>query len=210
VVHCSRLFLTASLPWRANENIWLSLHCSKQGQGELRGKPHRSNRCGDFAAYEDHQLHRREDSASSLTPNDNCQRLMLVYRVAYPWPCEIPLTAEGRAKRKKTDPGFAWKGCSKELLGTGGVPRQRCIIRLYGISADDSLGRLPPTQTKGIPGFPSKTPVAQMHFASELPLSEADRSINMAGQLMITQANLGASRKKMGKLQASFIVDKMV
>jgi hypothetical protein len=26
-------------------------------------------------------------------------------------------------------------------------------------------------QTTGIPGFPSKTPVAQMPFASELPLS---------------------------------------
>jgi hypothetical protein len=66
--------------------------------------------------------------------------------------------------------------------------------------ADDPLRQLPPTQTEGIPGFPSKTPVAQMHFAWEFPLSEGDRSINMAGQLMITQANLGASRKKMGKL----------
>ena len=30
-------------------------------------------------------------------------------------------------------------------------------------------------QMKGIPFFPSKTPVAQMHFASELPLSLAAR-----------------------------------
>jgi hypothetical protein len=59
---------------------------------------------------------------------------------------------------------------------TGGVPRQRCIIRIYGFSADDSLGGLPPTQAKGIPGHHSKTPVAQMPFASELPLSQGNHS----------------------------------
>jgi hypothetical protein len=56
---------------------------------------------------------------------------------------------------------------------------------------NDPLGRLSPTQTKGIPGFQSKTPVAQMHIASELPLSEGDHSINIDGQMMITQTKPG-------------------
>ena len=34
----------------------------KEGQGELRGKQHRSNRCEASAAYEDHHLHRHADS----------------------------------------------------------------------------------------------------------------------------------------------------
>jgi len=38
--------------------------------------------------------------------------------------------------------------------------------------------RLSPTQTGGIPAFQSKTPVAQMHFASELHLSQGSHSIN--------------------------------
>jgi hypothetical protein len=38
--------------------------------------------------------------------------------------------------------------------------------------------RLSPTQTEGIPAFQSKTPVAQMHFASELHLSQGSHSIN--------------------------------
>jgi len=33
-------------------------------------------------------------------------------------------------------------------------------------------------QTKGIPDCQSKTPVAQMHFASEFPLSQGSHSIN--------------------------------
>jgi hypothetical protein len=45
--------------------------------------------------------------------------------------------------------------------------------------ADDLLKRLPPTQTKGLPGFRSKTPVAQMHFASELPLCRGSPSMNI-------------------------------
>jgi hypothetical protein len=61
---------------------------------------------------------------------------------------------------------------------TGGVLRQRCIIRIHGISGDDPLERLPPRQTRSIPGFHSKTPVAQMPFVSELPLSHDDQRIN--------------------------------
>ena len=34
----------------------------KVGWGELRGKQHRSNRCGAFAAWKDKHLHRREDN----------------------------------------------------------------------------------------------------------------------------------------------------
>jgi hypothetical protein len=44
-------------------------------------------------------------------------------------------------------------------------------IRIYQIPACCHLKRLPPTQTRGIPDFQGKTPVAQMHFASELPLA---------------------------------------
>jgi len=40
------------------------------------------------------------------------------------------------------------------------------------------LNRLSPTQTGGIPAFQSKTPVAQIHFASELPLSQGSHRIN--------------------------------
>ena len=44
------------------------LSCEKEGQGEQRGKPHRSNRCGDFAAHEDQPLRRPEErpTASKL------------------------------------------------------------------------------------------------------------------------------------------------
>ena len=40
------------------------------------------------------------------------------------------------------------------------------------------LNRLSPMQTEGIPAFLSKTPVAQMHFAPELPLSQGSHSID--------------------------------
>jgi hypothetical protein len=56
-------------------SAWLVLHCSKEGQGELRGKPHRSNRCGDFAAYEDQHLRRREDRRKGSKLLDEWQRL---------------------------------------------------------------------------------------------------------------------------------------
>jgi len=41
-------------------------------------------------------------------------------------------------------------------------------IRIYGIAACGALKRLPPTQTRAIPGLQGETPVAQMHFALEL------------------------------------------
>jgi len=62
-------------------------------------------------------------------------------------------------------------------------------IRIYRIPACDPLKRLPPMQTMSIPGFQGKTPVAQMHFASELPLSQGNHSIN--GQMMTIQPNYG-------------------
>jgi hypothetical protein len=60
-------------------------------------------------------------------------------------------------------------------------------IRIYGISASIPSKGPPPKQTRSIPGRQSKTPVAQMHFDSELPLSEDRHSIN--GCKMILQAN---------------------
>ena len=38
----------------------------REGQGELRGKPHRSNRCGASVAYEDQHLRRHEDTPIGL------------------------------------------------------------------------------------------------------------------------------------------------
>jgi hypothetical protein len=90
-------------------------------------------------------------------------------------------------------------GDDRRVEETGGVLRQRCIIRIYGTLADDPLGWLPPTQTKGIPGFQGKTPVAQMHFASELPLSQGNHSSTINDQRMIIQANPGLIREKWGK-----------
>jgi hypothetical protein len=46
-----------------------------------------------------------------------------------------------------------------------------------------------------------------MHFASELPLSEGDHSINIDGQMMITQANPGQTRKN-GESTAMSMIDK--
>jgi len=60
-------------------------------------------------------------------------------------------------------------------------------IRIYGIAACGPLKRLPPTQTRAIPGLQGKTPVAQMHFALELPLSQGNHSIN--GQRMNLEKN---------------------
>jgi hypothetical protein len=57
---------------------------------------------------------------------------------------------------------------------TGEDPRQRCI---FAFSLLVLLKWLPPTQTKDIPGCQSKTPAAQMHFASDLPLSQCSHSI---------------------------------
>ena len=50
-------------------------------------------------------------------------------------------------------------------------------IRIYGIRLVVRIERLPPMQTKVISGFHSTTPVAQMHSASELHLSQSSRSI---------------------------------
>ena len=72
------------------------------------------------------------------------------------------------------------------------------------IPANDPLERLPPTQTRGIPGCQGKTPVAQMHFASELPLSHSDSITNMDGQEKIIQANRGATGKEWGNFWKLF------
>jgi hypothetical protein len=45
-------------------------------------------------------------------------------------------------------------------------------IRIRWIAIFCSAPRLPPTQMKVVPSCQSKTPVAQMHFATELPLPE--------------------------------------
>jgi len=41
----------------------------KEGQGKLRGKQHRSNRCEASAAGKDHHLLRREDSPTGSNLN---------------------------------------------------------------------------------------------------------------------------------------------
>jgi hypothetical protein len=62
-------------------------------------------------------------------------------------------------------------------------------IRIYLIPADGPSKRLPPTQKKGIPGCQGKTPVAQTHFALELPLSQGNHRIDV--QKITIQANSG-------------------
>jgi hypothetical protein len=46
----------------------------------------------------------------------------------------------------------------------------------------------------GFPGCQGKTPVAQMHFASEFPLSKGTHLLNI--QKMTIQAHPGRTRKK--------------
>jgi len=72
---------------------------------------------------------------------------------------------------------------------TGEGPRQRCIFASMGFPAFGPLKQLSPTQTKSIPGCQSKTPAAQMHFASDLPLSQYSHII--IGQNMAIQADPG-------------------
>jgi len=62
-------------------------------------------------------------------------------------------------------------------------------IRIYWNPACCFLKRFPPTQTKFILRCQSKTAVAQMLFASELPLSPGNLIIN--SQKMIIWANPG-------------------
>jgi hypothetical protein len=50
-----------------------------------------------------------------------------------------------------------------------GGPRQRCIFASMGFLLVVLIKKLPPMKTRVIPVFEGKTPVAQMHFASELP-----------------------------------------
>ena len=53
----------------------ITFPAQKEGQGELRGKPHRSNRCKDFAANEDRHLRRRKDRSIGPKLDDEWQRL---------------------------------------------------------------------------------------------------------------------------------------
>ena len=83
-------------------------------------------------------------------------------------------------------PGFAWMRQCKSWMGQ----REFLDKAAYSHLLDFGLWpftKLPPTQTMGIPGFQSKTPVAQMHFVSELPLSQGSYSIN--GLKMSIQSN---------------------
>ncbi len=81
-------------------------------------------------------------------------------------------------------------GCDDVRAGWDrGSSSTKLHIRIYWTPACGSLKRLPPTQTMGIPGFQRETPVAQMHFVSEFPLSQGGHSIN--GLKMTIQANPG-------------------
>jgi len=69
-------------------------------------------------------------------------------------------------------------------------------IRIYYlISSGGFSKRLPVKQKRVIPGCQGKTPVAQMHFASELPLSLGNHI--MEGQNKTSKANPGLTRKKL-------------
>jgi len=112
------------------------------------------------------------------------------------WPCQKPITELSKSKKEKISIRDLLGTDDLTIYGTGGVPRQRCIIRIYGISAGDFSERLPPTQARGTPDCHSKTLVAQMPFASELPLSQGNHSINIDGQKMIIQGNPRLAREK--------------
>jgi hypothetical protein len=60
--------------------LWKWKHCQtavrhEEGQGELRGKQHRSNRCQASAVWKDHHLHRREERPIGSKLNYEWQRL---------------------------------------------------------------------------------------------------------------------------------------
>ena len=71
-------------------------------------------------------------------------------------------------------------------------------IRIYRIAACGPVKGLPPTQTRAIPGSQGKTPVAQMHFASELPLSQWQPQCQWPNDEPPSKCRLNL--EKMGKL----------
>jgi len=81
-------------------------------------------------------------------------------------------------------------GCDDERTEMDrGISSTKLHIRICWTQDCGPLKRLPPTQTKSTPGCQSKTPVAQMHFASELPLSRGSHNIN--GHKITIQENSG-------------------
>jgi len=62
------------------------------------------------------------------------------------WPCQTPITELSKSKKEKISIRDLLGTDDLTVYGTGGVPRQRCIIRIYEISAGDFSERLPPTQ----------------------------------------------------------------
>jgi len=62
-----------------------------------------------------------------------------------PWPFEIATTGEGKSKGKKFSRNLPG-GDDLRVDGKGGVPRQRCIIRIYLMWAGGLSKRLAPTQ----------------------------------------------------------------
>ena len=85
-----------------------------------------------------------------------------------PWSYKMLTIVDGKSKRKRVHPGFAWMRWCKSSW-TRGSSSTKMHIRIYRIPACSPLERLPPTQTRGIPSIQGKTAVAQMHFASEPP-----------------------------------------
>jgi len=67
-------------------------------------------------------------------------------------------------------------------------------IRISWTAVNGSGTWLTPTQMKGIAGCRSKTPVAQMHLASEHPLAEGSHGSN--GLLVNSQANSVRTKNK--------------
>jgi len=76
-----------------------------------------------------------------------------------------------------------------------------------GIAAGDLFGRPPPKQTRGIPDCQGKTPAAQMHFASELPLSPGNHSISINGHMM-THREMADEPEKNGESPVDFCIDR--
>ena len=78
---------------------------------------------------------------------------------------------------KRGPSGIKSDAMSKSWFGTGGVPRQSCIFASIMDRGSWLRNLAAPTQTRDIRGPHGKTPVAQMHFVSEFPMSQSGHII---------------------------------
>jgi hypothetical protein len=71
----------------------------KEGQGDLRGKQHRSNWCEASATCKDEHLHRHEDSPICLNPMHGSDYACLPS--SFSWPYQIVIIVDGQIQKEK-------------------------------------------------------------------------------------------------------------